>query len=126
MNFPYALLHFEAQQANQRLTQVFHAGPGMPQRQFVSTTQTYSSSEQAENLYNLDSTFALLGRSICRPFRARRSGWRFPGLKPKLKPWAEWREDNGGSDWFSPRKGRCDSARLSTPKSDTGWKPMLH
>jgi hypothetical protein len=29
MSFPYALLHFEAQQAKQRLTQVFHAGPGL-------------------------------------------------------------------------------------------------
>ena len=38
-----------------------------------------------ETCYNLDPTFALLVRSICRPFRARRSGWRFPGLKP----WAE-------------------------------------
>jgi hypothetical protein len=27
MSFPYALLHFEAQQAKQRLTQVFHAAP---------------------------------------------------------------------------------------------------
>jgi hypothetical protein len=29
MSFPYALLHFETQQAKQRLTQVFHAGPGL-------------------------------------------------------------------------------------------------
>jgi hypothetical protein len=29
MSFPYALLHFEARQAKQRLTQVFHAGPGL-------------------------------------------------------------------------------------------------
>jgi len=36
-------------------------------------------------VYNLDPTLALLVRSICRPFRARRSEWRFPGLKP----WAE-------------------------------------
>jgi hypothetical protein len=33
----------------------------------------------------LDSTATFLVRSICRPFRARRVGWRFPGLKP----WAE-------------------------------------
>ena len=35
---------------------------------------------------HLDHTFALLVRSICRPFsfRARRSGWRFPALKPWL------------------------------------------
>jgi hypothetical protein len=29
MSFPYALLHFEAQQAKQRLTQVFHTGLGL-------------------------------------------------------------------------------------------------
>jgi hypothetical protein len=39
-----------------------------------------------ETCYNIEPTFALLGRSICRPFRARPSGWRFPGLKP----WAEY------------------------------------
>src|ERR1700759_265088 len=38
-----------------------------------------------ETCYNLEPTFALLVRSFCRPFRARRSWWRFPGLKP----WAE-------------------------------------
>jgi hypothetical protein len=27
MSFPYALLHFEAQQAKKRLAQVFHAAP---------------------------------------------------------------------------------------------------
>jgi hypothetical protein len=38
-----------------------------------------------ETCYNLEPTLALLVRSFCRPFRARRCWWRFPGLKP----WAE-------------------------------------
>jgi hypothetical protein len=33
--------------------------------------------------------FGCFARSICRPFRARRLGTGFPGLKPRLKPRAE-------------------------------------
>src|ERR1700722_16505308 len=43
-------------------------------------------------------TFALLVRSICRPFRANLSGRRFPGLKP----WAESSSPFGAQP-FGPR-----------------------
>jgi hypothetical protein len=66
------------------------------------------------DMLQLDSTVALLVHSICRPFSARRSGWRSPGLKP----WAEWREDKDGLGWFSSRKGRWDSARFE-PRGPT-------
>jgi len=32
---------------------------------------------------------AFLVRPICRPFRARRSGWSIPRVETWLKPWAE-------------------------------------
>ena len=35
-----------------------------------------------QDVLHLDSAFKLLVRCVCRPFRAHRSGWRFPGLKP--------------------------------------------
>jgi hypothetical protein len=53
--------------------------------------------------YNLEPTFALLVRSICRPFRARHSGWRFPGLKP----WAE------SSCPFGAKTSRRDFLQMS-------------
>ena len=54
--------------------------------------------------YNLESTFALLVHSICRPFRARRSWWRFPGLKP----WAESSNPFGfAARHFVPGYDRC-------------------
>jgi hypothetical protein len=39
-------------------------------------------------LATIRSYFRVAIGSICRPFRARRSGWRFPGLKPGLSPLA--------------------------------------
>jgi hypothetical protein len=56
-----------------------------------------------ETCDNLEPTFGLLIHSICRPFRARRSGWRFPGLKP----WAE------SSSPFGAKTSRRDFLQMS-------------
>ena len=57
-----------------------------------------------ETCYSVEPTFALLVRSICRPFRARRSWWRFPGLKP----WVE------SSSPFGAKTFRGDFLQMST------------
>jgi hypothetical protein len=66
-----------------------------------------------ETCYDLEPTFALLVRSVCRPFRACRSWWRFPGLKP----WAE------ASSPFGAKSSRRDFLRMS--KLQTQGKPGL-
>jgi hypothetical protein len=64
-----------------------------------------------ETCYNLKPIFALLVRSICRPFRARRPWSRFPGLKP----WAE------SSSPFGAKTFRGDFLQMS--KLQTQGKP---
>jgi hypothetical protein len=61
------------------------------------------SEDAIETCGNLEPTFELLIHSICRPFRARRSGWRIPGLKP----WAE------SSSPFGAKTSRRDFLQMS-------------
>jgi len=87
-----------------------------------------------EMCYNwtIGPTFPLLVRSICRPFsfRANRSGWRFPGLKPwaGLKPRAEFSSPFGARPFgqtmrpghrleayatLTPSPGRCGCTAIA-------------
>jgi hypothetical protein len=69
-----------------------------------------------ETCFILDPTFALLVRSICRPFRARRSGWQFPGLKP----WAE------SSCPFGAKTHRRDFLQMSQLQTqDKSWAKLF-
>jgi hypothetical protein len=49
---------------------------------------------------NLEPIFVRLIHSTCRLFRARRSGWRFPGLKPWAEPSSPFRAKTSRRDFL--------------------------